>query len=165
MSAAAPGNARDFSTFIRDEGNGVASLELAVEGMRCAGCMASVERAVGKLDGVVSARVNLTSQRLNVTWREGTATPDQVIAAVDGLGFRAYPFVSRQAETREEKQRRRRWEAHCGQRAGKGGDMSDPPLWCVFKKRPEPCGVDHDQRGIDAFVFQARRTRERESHP
>ena len=107
MSAAAPGNARDFSTFIRDEGNGVASLELAVEGMRCAGCMASVERVVGKLDGVVSARVNLTSQRLNVTWREGTATPDQVIAAVDGLGFRAYPFVSRQAETREAQEEKR----------------------------------------------------------
>ncbi|MCA3564438.1 MAG: cadmium-translocating P-type ATPase [Methylocystis sp.] len=107
MSAAAPGQARDFSTFIRDEGDGVASLELAVEGMRCAGCMASVERTVGKLDGVVSARVNLTSQRLNVRWREGAATPDQVIAAVAGLGFRAYPFVSRQAETKEAQEEKR----------------------------------------------------------
>ena len=107
MSAAAPGNARDFSTFIRDEGNGVASLELAVEGMRCAGCMASVERAVLAVHGVVSARVNLSSQRLNVTWREGATTPDAVIAAVDGLGYRAYPFVSRQAETREAQEEKR----------------------------------------------------------
>ena len=101
MSAAAHPVARDLSTFVRHDAAGTATLELAVEGMRCAGCMASVERNVMTVRGVMSARVNFSSQRLNVTWQEGTATPDLIIAAVAALGFKAYPFVAKQLETKE----------------------------------------------------------------
>ncbi len=107
MSAAIPSVFRDLSVFVRHETGNVASLELAVEGMRCAGCMASVETSVMKVRGVISARVNFSSQRLNVAWQEGTATPELVIAAVAALGFRAYPFVAKQAETREANEEKR----------------------------------------------------------
>ena len=107
MNAAAPSISRDLSSFVGHRADGTASLELAVEGMRCAGCMASIERSVMKVDGVVSARVNLASQRLDVAWREGTASPDVIIASVAGLGFRAYPFVAKQAETIEASEEKR----------------------------------------------------------
>jgi P-type Cu2+ transporter len=107
MSAAAHPVARDLSTFVRHDAAGAATLELAVEGMRCAGCMASVERNVMTVRGVISARVNFSSQRLNVTWQEGTATPDLIVAAVAALGFKAYPFVAKQVETKEADEEKR----------------------------------------------------------
>jgi P-type Cu2+ transporter len=107
MSAATSPAARDLSFFVRHQKDGVASLELAVEGMRCAGCMASIENAVMKLPGVITARVNFSTQRLGVDWREGITSPDLIIASVAGLGFRAYPFVAKQAETREADEEKR----------------------------------------------------------
>ena len=41
----------------------VARVELAIGGMTCAACSAAVERAARKLDGVISAQVNLATNR------------------------------------------------------------------------------------------------------
>ncbi len=107
MSSAAPLISRDLSSFVHRDSHGAASLQLAVEGMRCAGCMASVEKNVMKVRGVVAARVNLSSQRLSVTWQEAATSPDAIIAAVEALGFKAYPFVAKQAETKEANEEKR----------------------------------------------------------
>jgi len=107
MSIAASSIKRDFSTFVRNDRGGLQSIELAVEGMRCAGCMAKIEKAASALDGVALARANLSSQRLHVEWRDGATSPDRIIAAVAGSGFRAYPFVAKQAETAEAAEERR----------------------------------------------------------
>jgi P-type Cu2+ transporter len=106
MSTGTSPATRDLSFFVRHEKEGVASLELAVEGMRCAGCMASIESAVMKLPGVITARVNFATQRLSVDWREGISS-DLIIASVAGLGFRAYPFVAKHAETKEAAEEKR----------------------------------------------------------
>jgi len=64
------------------------TLEVAVGGMRCAGCVASVERELGRLPGV-EARVNLASGRAYVRLDPSRARTDQVISAIAGLGFSA----------------------------------------------------------------------------
>jgi P-type Cu2+ transporter len=107
MSAATASTLRDLSVFVRHEKGDIASMELAVEGMRCAGCMSSIERAVLKVKGVVSARISFSNQRLSVAWSQGATSPDAIIDAVAALGFRAYPFVAKQAETREAEEERR----------------------------------------------------------
>ncbi|MGL4441905.1 MAG: heavy metal translocating P-type ATPase, partial [Bosea sp. (in: a-proteobacteria)] len=107
MSLAASPVQRDLSTFVRHDTAGVKSVELAIEGMRCAGCMATIETVVSKLGGVTSARVNLSSHRLSVEWRDGSLSPDAIIAAVASKGFRAYPFVAKQAETAEANEEKR----------------------------------------------------------
>lgn len=61
-----------------------------VKGMTCAACSARVEQAVGKLDGVEEASVNLLKNSLMVTYREGATIGSQdVIAAVDKAGYQA----------------------------------------------------------------------------
>jgi P-type Cu2+ transporter len=107
LSATASAISRDLSTFVQHEADGVASLELAVEGMRCAGCMVSIESNLMKVKGIILARVNLSSHRLSVTWKEGAVTPDAIIASVASLGFKAYPFVAKQAETKEADEEKR----------------------------------------------------------
>ena len=47
-----------------------------VKGMTCASCVARVERALSDVPGVVSAAVNLASEKATVEYLEGTDTAD-----------------------------------------------------------------------------------------
>lgn len=92
---------RDLSAFVRHPTDGVAALDLAVEGIRCAGCMSTIERGLGKDTGVLSARVNLANKRVTVEWRDGSMTADAVIDRLMSLGFKAHPFAPQDIESAE----------------------------------------------------------------
>ena len=57
-----------------------------VTGMSCAACSARVEKAVAKVPGVTACSVSLLTNSMGV---EGTATPREIIAAVEGAGYGA----------------------------------------------------------------------------
>jgi Cu2+-exporting ATPase len=82
----------DPAPFVRRDDQGHARLELAVRGMRCAGCMAKIENGLKQLPGVQDARVNLSSAKLNVRWREGAISADRIVSKVNELGFEAFPY-------------------------------------------------------------------------
>ena len=63
---------------------------LVVPGMHCAGCMAKVERTLGAIDGVASARVNLTARQVTVFHDPDVAIPD-LVAGLAHVGFEAQP--------------------------------------------------------------------------
>lgn len=63
---------------------------LVVPGMHCAGCMSKVERALGALDGVASARVNLTARQVRVSHEARIDTP-RIVSALSGAGFASQP--------------------------------------------------------------------------
>jgi P-type Cu2+ transporter len=91
----------DFSHYLKRAGSGLLHLDLAVEGINCAGCMAKIERNLSKMPDVTSARVNLTNRRLALEWREGAIDPALFVDRLAELGYRAYPFEPAGAETRE----------------------------------------------------------------
>src|SRR5690554_2580893 len=47
--------------------SGAAEVRIDVGGMTCASCVGSVEKALGRVDGVSQVRVNLTTERATVT--------------------------------------------------------------------------------------------------
>ncbi len=59
----------------RSVGDGLVQTDLSVPGVYCGACISTVEKALREVDGVVSARVNLSTKRVAVQWREGTAVP------------------------------------------------------------------------------------------
>ncbi|HYG32691.1 MAG TPA: cation transporter, partial [Methylophilaceae bacterium] len=59
---------------------------LAIEGMRCAGCVSAVEKALANVPGVTSASVNFAQHTAQV---EGNAQSDDLIKAVANAGYRA----------------------------------------------------------------------------
>jgi Cu+-exporting ATPase len=63
-------------------------LDLAVRGMTCASCVARVEKALGKVPGVLSATVNLATERAHVVAVAGTGT-EALRKAVDAAGYEA----------------------------------------------------------------------------
>ena len=59
-----------------------------VTGMSCAACSARVEKAVSAVDGVTSCSVSLLTNSMGV---EGTASPEEIIHAVEAAGYGASP--------------------------------------------------------------------------
>ena len=73
-------------------GEPIARTVFAVPGAHCAGCMAKIEGGLGKLPGVVSARLNLTARQLTVAHARALQVPD-LIAAIGRVGFAAQPLT------------------------------------------------------------------------
>ena len=92
---------RDYSHYVKELDAGTAHLDLAVEGVSCAGCMAKIERGLSAIPDVTRARVNLTDRRLAVEWRKGAIDPAIFIDRLAELGYRAYPFEPVLAEVVE----------------------------------------------------------------
>ena len=65
------------------------TMQFAVTGMTCAACSAHVERAAAQVSGVEKAAVNLMLGRLNVTFDESVASPEQIVDAVVHAGYGA----------------------------------------------------------------------------
>src|SRR6266568_9096027 len=92
---------RDFSHYVRDAGSGLQHIDLAVEGVSCAGCMAKIERGLSAIPDVTLARVNLTDRRVALEWRRGDLDPSRFIDRLAELGYKAYPFEKVAAEAKE----------------------------------------------------------------
>jgi P-type Cu2+ transporter len=98
--------ARDLSCFVEHLDDGVARMELAVDGITCAACMVKIEGDLAHVPHLTRARVNLTNRRLALEWRDGEVDPAAVIDRLGELGFKAHPFVRAGAEAEEEREQR-----------------------------------------------------------
>ncbi|MGY4364048.1 Cu2+-exporting ATPase [Bradyrhizobium sp. LB1.3] len=92
---------RDFSHYVRAVGAGLQHIDLAVEGVHCAGCMAKIERGLSAIPDVTLARVNFTDRRVALEWKEGTLDPVRFIDRLEELGYKAYPYETESAEATE----------------------------------------------------------------
>ena len=80
----------------------VATLEVGIEGMTCASCVLRVEKAIAAVPGVLSASVNLATERATVQAADGSA-------AIRGAGYEpqaAKVGATDKAAAREEEQGR-----------------------------------------------------------
>jgi len=64
---------------------------LAVPGIRCASCIAKIEKGLAATPGIVAARVNFTARRVEVDHEEGMSPP-ALKAALAAIGFDAEPI-------------------------------------------------------------------------
>ena len=75
-----------------DEGQGTSAIHLLVEGVHCANCIAKIERTLNARTDIVEARVNFSTRRLVVRWKGGPEHADEIVSAVEALGYGAIPF-------------------------------------------------------------------------
>src|SRR3954462_10416737 len=95
---------RDLSLFVKRDADGISHMDLAVEGVGCAGCIRKIENGLKELSGVTEARLNFTNRRLAVGWRDEALDAAKVIDALERIGYRAHPFETRSAESDETRQ-------------------------------------------------------------
>lgn len=64
------------------------SARFTIDGMSCASCVARVEKAISAVPGVLSASVNLATQRADVRF-DATVQPLDLVKAIQGTGYDA----------------------------------------------------------------------------
>jgi len=62
---------------------------LLIEGMTCSACSARVDKVLNRLDGVVNANVNLSTNKAMVEFYSGSIDDDILIKTVEKAGFKA----------------------------------------------------------------------------
>ena len=70
---------------------GTPTQELVLEGMHCNACATRIQRGLHRLPGVVSASVNLATERAYVSYDPGRLNPDDLCRAVKNIGYGASP--------------------------------------------------------------------------
>ena len=91
----------DYSHWTRRAPDGAAEIDLAIDGIDCAACLDEIEGALKPLRGVARARLNLSSRRLTIGWREAETSPAVFIEELRRLGYAAFPFEVQRAEASE----------------------------------------------------------------
>lgn len=78
-----------------------------VEGLHCPKCIREIEGTLGENDKIKNARVNLSTQRLAVEWKETVEetlqNSEEVISALEKIGFKAFPFKTTNAQLEGDK--------------------------------------------------------------
>jgi len=100
---------QEWSAFSRPSAHGPGCWEssVVIEGMHCAACSLTVEEALSRIPGVLSAQVGAASHRAKVIWSASQVLPSVWMQAVQTSGYRAVPandvFASerRKLETRQ----------------------------------------------------------------
>ena len=77
-----------------------------IGGMNCAACSSSIERRTQKLNGVQESSVNLTTEKMTITYDETVLSAEEIIKAVSDLDFTIRPYsedeiFAKKEETKE----------------------------------------------------------------
>ncbi len=88
----------------RDLGDGVRQSDLSVPGAHCGACIATIEAALGALPGVEQARLNLSTRRVTVRWRDGDSPPP-LFATLAAHGYSAHLYEFGADESAQEMKR------------------------------------------------------------
>ncbi len=70
-----------------DEGATSREVTFPVTGMTCASCVRRIEKALGKVEGVADASVNLATEKARVVYDPARATTDDLRHAVENAGY------------------------------------------------------------------------------
>jgi Cu+-exporting ATPase len=97
----------DLVTVVRDVGYDVAveKITLPIGGMTCASCVSHVERALWSVDGVVSATVNLATEKATVEYLPGVANLADFKRAVTDVGYEVLEIEEEVEEADEEERK------------------------------------------------------------
>ena len=102
--ASTSGIVQDPAAFVTEH-SGRRALDIVVRGASCGGCLAKIEGAVGRLPGIVQARLNLSTGRMHVEWTGGLQ-PRRVIETISKLGYDAAAFDAAKPDDSAEKTER-----------------------------------------------------------
>lgn len=92
MEPALDASVIDPAPFVRLLRDGTRQLELSVYGAKCGGCIAKIEGGLKILPGIDAARLNLSTGKLAITWRDADMRPRDITQKISDLGYRATPF-------------------------------------------------------------------------
>jgi Cu2+-exporting ATPase len=95
-----------FSTLATETPGGDYQLELGVEGIHCASCIRLIENALVENKEVVAARVNMSTERLNVAWQGPRERGDALAQQITALGYKLHDLgAKKETDTQSEQEK------------------------------------------------------------
>ncbi|WP_423840475.1 heavy metal translocating P-type ATPase metal-binding domain-containing protein [Vibrio mytili] len=85
------------SEFVRNREN-VSEVTLSLEGVSCAACAWLIEKQVSHTKGLVSIRVNTTTNRALLAWDKTQVKLSELLSVIHKLGYKAAPFEADKQE-------------------------------------------------------------------
>ncbi|MBO6512747.1 MAG: heavy metal translocating P-type ATPase [Phycisphaerales bacterium] len=85
------------STWVTQENESTAEVELLLEGMHCAACVWLIERLPRVADGVIEARANIRRRTVCVRYNPDHIKLSAVAQSLDKLGYAAHPARGKEA--------------------------------------------------------------------
>ncbi|POF58866.1 ATPase P, partial [Vibrio vulnificus] len=83
--------------FVRSNDN-YCEVMLSLEGVSCAACAWLIEKQVNGQTGVVSIKVNTTTNRALLSWDKSKTKLSELLSGIHALGYKAAPFEADKQE-------------------------------------------------------------------
>lgn len=92
--------------FIKHDDAGNLSAELSVSGITCSACAWLIEHHLSRVDGVVTATVNVSTHRSRITWDSEKIKLSEILFHFEEIGYEARPAGDVEAEQQRQKESR-----------------------------------------------------------
>ena len=97
----------DFQkSFVQPVGEHEREASLILEGITCAACVWLNEQHVSRQPGVSVVEINYATRRARVRWDERRIKLSGILAAIQAIGYRAYPYDAERSEQIAQRERR-----------------------------------------------------------
>ncbi|MBU4330663.1 MAG: heavy metal translocating P-type ATPase [Acidobacteria bacterium] len=83
-------NVKDLIKTVKKAGYdvGTASIELPIQGMKCASCVTAIEKALLQKEGITKASVNLATEKARVEYIPAAISLNEIMKTIEGTGYK-----------------------------------------------------------------------------
>lgn len=92
--------------FVRALGEHEREAALILEGLTCAACVWLNEQHIARQPGVLAVEINYSTRRARVRWDDSRIHLSAILAAVQAIGYRAWPYDASRSEDLARKEKR-----------------------------------------------------------
>jgi Cu2+-exporting ATPase len=92
--------------FVKPIGEHEREAALILEGITCSACIWLNEQHVAHQPGVTAVDINYATRRARVRWDERRIKLSDILAAIQAIGYRAYPYDAARSEQISQRERR-----------------------------------------------------------
>lgn len=120
-------------------------LQYDIEGMTCASCSQTIEKVVGKLNGVKTVAVNLATEKMTVDFDSTLLSSQEIIKAVQNAGYEARESLSQEDQADLDKEKKEKQIKHLWKRFWISGLFALPLLYIAMGEMiglPIPSAID-----------------------
>ena len=81
-----------YDKFVKVNKDGLNEVSLIIEGIHCSACVWLNEKALQKMDGVIEANINFTSNKAIIVWDDRVLKLSDIINMIRAIGYNAFPY-------------------------------------------------------------------------